>query len=186
MKICVYCGSAAPSDEYVALADTLGERMATRGDTLVYGGGRVGLMGELARAVKAGGGQVIGVIPESLIQLELGYGDADELVVTKDLRERKGIMELRADAFVALPGGMGTIEEVMEIITLRQLRLTTKPLVLLNHAGFFDPLIALFAHLSERGFVKPNYPQFYHLAGTVDEVLAYLDSYTPTLPDSKF
>lgn len=186
-NICVYCASSDAVDaHYFELAAEMGTRIAKRGDTLVYGGASKGMMGEVARATQRHGGRVIGIIPQSLVDLELAYTDADELIVTKDMRERKGLLETRSDAFVALPGGLGTLEEVMEILTLKQLRLTTKPLVLLNIEGLYEPLFTLFAHLTELRFVKPNYPQLYHAAPDLDDVFAYLDTYHPVLPEPKF
>jgi uncharacterized protein (TIGR00730 family) len=186
-NICVYCASSNAIDaRYINIAAELGKRIAQRGDTLVYGGASNGMMGEVARATQRHGGRVVGIIPQSLVDLELAYTAADELIITKDMRERKGLLETRSDAFVALPGGLGTLEEVMEILTLKQLRLTTKPLVLLNVDDLYAPLFDLFAHLTELKFVKPNYPQLYHAAPDLDDVFTYLDSYHPVLPEPKF
>ena len=131
--ICVYSSSSdAIAPEFFAVAEELGAALAGAGYGLIYGGARVGLMGAVARAVHAHGGHVVGVLPGVLQRKELTYEPADELIITQDLRERKAIMETRADAFIALPGGFGTLEEVLEILTLKQLLLHSKPLVLLN------------------------------------------------------
>jgi uncharacterized protein (TIGR00730 family) len=176
MNICVYCSSSNSIDpKYFAVAEQLGSLLAARGDTLVYGGASVGLMGTIARAVQAGGGRVVGVIPQILINLEVSYQHADELIVTEDMRGRKAAMESRADAFLALPGGIGTLEEVFEILVLRYLRAIDKPLVLLNVEGFYDPLIVLFEHMRAEGFVKPDYTSLYHLAPDVETAFRYLD-----------
>jgi cytokinin riboside 5'-monophosphate phosphoribohydrolase len=186
-NICVYCASSDAIDaRYIDIATEMGARIAKRGDTLVYGGASKGMMGAVARSTQRHGGRVVGIIPQSLVDLELAYTDADELVITKDMRERKGLLETRSDAFVALPGGLGTLEEVMEILTLKQLRLTTKPLVLLNVEGLYEPLFDLFAHLCELKFLKSNYPQLYHASPDLEDVFAYLDAYHPVLPEPKF
>lgn len=187
MHICVYCSSSSAVDSvYTEAAWALGARLAARGDTLVYGGATAGLMGVVARSVHAGGGRVIGVIPRTLAEKQLAYQEADELVITRDLRERKAEMDARAEAFVVLPGGFGTLEELLEVLTLRQLRLHERPIILLNTAGFYEPLIALFEHLYRERFAKPA-RELYHLAADVDEVFAYLDSYRPApAPDKWF
>lgn len=121
--------------------------MVARGWGLVYGGGKTGMMGAIARAVKQRGGRVVGVIPEFMKVRELAYDEADELVTVITMRERKLLMETRADAFVALPGGWGTLEEILEILTLRQLDVVKKPCVLFNQDGFYEPLLALFQRM---------------------------------------
>jgi uncharacterized protein (TIGR00730 family) len=176
--ICVYCASseAVPID-YFQAAKALGREIARRGHTLVYGGGNIGLMGALARAVTAHRGRVVGVIPQALAQL--GYEGADEMIVTADLRERKAVMEARADAFVALPGGFGTLEELLEIITLKQLGLHDKPIVLVNTAGFYDPLVAVFEGIYAAEFTKAVYRALYHVAPNPVDALDYVDGYRP-------
>ncbi|MCD6285600.1 MAG: TIGR00730 family Rossman fold protein [Anaerolineae bacterium] len=179
MNICVYCSSSnAVAPAYFDAARTLGQRIAHRGDTLVYGGADVGLMGALAQAVKIGGGTVIGVMPTVLQEKRIVFTDADELVTTRDMRERKAVMESRADAFVALPGGFGTLEELSEILTLRQIGVHTKPIVLLNTEGYYAPLIALFEHFYQQQFAHP-WRDMYYLAHEVDDVFRYLESYAP-------
>ena len=136
-SVCVFCSSAGGLPEvYRSAARDLGAELAARGHRLVYGGGNVGLMGEVAHSVHEHGGTVVGVIPKGLVDRELAYHLADELLVTGTMRERKAEMDARADAFVALPGGFGTLEELLEVLTLRQLRLHDRPIVLVNVAGY--------------------------------------------------
>ncbi len=166
-SICVYCSSSDAVDgAYFKAAGELGAEMARRNLRLVYGGTDVGLMGVVAKAAKNGGGQVIGVIPEAIRAMGIASTLDDELVVTPDMRSRKAVMEDRADAFIALPGGFGTLEELLEAITHRQLRYHNKPIVLLNVGGFYDPLAALFDELFEHGFAKPKYRALYAIAPT--------------------
>lgn len=181
--ICVYCSSSdAVAPVYFDAARELGCALADRGHTLVYGGGRRGLMGEVARAVHEAGGRVVGVIPEALMAQH--YKQADETVVTGDMRERKAVMESRADAFIALPGGFGTLEEVLEILTLKQLRFHNKPIVLANIEGYYAHLAEMFEHLYAHHFSKPDYRVLYHVAPSIDDVLTYIETYTPPdLPD---
>jgi uncharacterized protein (TIGR00730 family) len=160
MHICVYCASSndiAPC--YFDVARALGTALAQHGWPLVYGGGSVGLMGALAEAVHAAGGTVIGIIPQALLDREVGYLKADELIVTTTMRERKRLMDERADAFVTLPGGFGTLEELLEIITLKQLRYHDKPIIIVNVDGFYDALLAQFAHTFESGFASRRFLQ---------------------------
>ncbi|MEO8669515.1 MAG: TIGR00730 family Rossman fold protein [Bauldia sp.] len=153
-SICVYCGSNAGTDpEFAATAKALGAAMAKADIRLVYGGGSVGLMGILARSVLAAGGQVTGIIPQFLKDRELMLKEVDELVVTADMHERKRIMFERSDAFVALPGGIGTLEELVEVMTWAQLDRHVKPILIANIGGFWDPLISLFDRMTEKGFV---------------------------------
>lgn len=185
--VCVYAASSnAVASHFFTAADALGRGLAARGLTLVYGGGQVGLMGAVARGTHAGGGRVVAVIPHYLRTRELLYAAADELVVTDGLRERKAVMEERAGAFVALPGGFGTLEETLEVITLKQLRRHTKPVVLLNTAGFFRPLLATFMALFEAGFARPDSTALYHVADEPEDALAYLEAYEPALPAGKW
>jgi uncharacterized protein (TIGR00730 family) len=149
--------------------------MARRGWPLVYGGGSVGLMGAVAEAVHAAGGHVVGVIPQALLDLEVGYLRADELIVTTTMRERKQIMDDRADAFVALPGGFGTLEELLEIMTLRQLGYHDKPIIVVSVAGYFDPLLEQFERIYAEGFTHDRVRGLYTVVGTVEEALAALE-----------
>ncbi|HOR26300.1 MAG TPA: TIGR00730 family Rossman fold protein [Opitutaceae bacterium] len=185
--ICVYCSSSDRLDaKYYAAAEALGRAMAARGWGLVYGGGKVGLMGALARTVKAGGGRVVGVIPQFMCDKELAYDEADELVTVITMRERKMLMEARADAFVALPGGWGTLEEIMEILTLRQLDVIRKPCVFLNQDGFYDELFRFFGKMVEERFNKPTNLSLFEVARTVDETVAFLESNRLPVAESKW
>lgn len=185
--MCVFCSSSdAVAPIFFEAATELGKLMAQRNYALVYGGGRLGLMGALARSVHQNGGKVIGVIPESLRVEGITYEGADELIVTGDLRQRKATMEARADAFVGLPGGFGTLEETLEILTLKQLKLHTKPIVLVNTQGFYEPLLQLFEHIYQERFAKPDYRQLYHMVPDADSVFPYLETYRPVQLDRKW
>lgn len=156
MKICVYCGSrhgAQPA--YADAARAFGTLIGQRGHGLVYGGGNVGLMGVVADAVLAAGGPVVGVIPEALVQREVGHQGLSEQHVVPDMHVRKRLMAERADAFVALPGGIGTFEELYEVWTWRQLGYHDKPIGLLNVQGFYDGLLAFMDHTVTEGFLEP-------------------------------
>lgn len=186
-SVCVFAASSnAVAAPFFAAATELGRMLAARGLTLVYGGGKVGLMGAVARAVHAGGGRVVAVIPHYLKTRELLYETADEIVVTDGLRERKAAMEERADAFIALPGGFGTLEETLEVITLKQLRRHAKPVVLLNTADFFAPLLATFDRLFAHRFARPDHARLYHVAADPVAVFAHLESYEPPVLQGKW
>lgn len=175
MQICVFCASSNRVDRvYLDAARALGAQMAQRGWALVYGGGSVGLMGVLAEAVHAAGGRVIGIIPQALLDREVGYLQADELIVTQTLRQRKQLMDDRADAFVALPGGFGTLEELVEIITLKQLGYHAKPIVIANIAAYFDPLLVFFERMFAEGFASERYRGLYHVAPDITGALDLL------------
>ncbi len=156
-NICVYCGSGNGRDPaYVDAARTLGRTMAEAGLGLVYGGGSLGLMGETARAVLGNGGHVTGIIPQFLSEKEQMLRDVQELIVTDDMHQRKRLMFERADAFVALPGGIGTLEELIEQLTWSQLGRHTKPIVVANINGFWQPLLALLGHMRDEAFIRPG------------------------------
>jgi len=179
MKICVYCSSAKNIEPaYFNLADDLARAMTLRGHDLVYGGASVGLMGQLARGVKRGGRQVFGVIPRSMVERELAFDDADELVMVDTMRQRKQAMEERADAFLTLPGGFGTLEEFSEILVGRQLGHHGKAVVLLNALGFYDPLIALFDHFHEHGFARTWQQGSFAVAERPDQALDLIERAT--------
>jgi uncharacterized protein (TIGR00730 family) len=175
--LCVYCSSSDRLDpRYPAAAAELGREMVRRGWGLVYGGGKTGLMGATARAVKESGGRVVGVIPEFMKARELAYDEADEIVTVVTMRERKLLMETRADAFVALPGGFGTLEEIMEILTLRQLDVVRKPCVFFNQDGFYDDLLRLFDRMLAERFFKPSNLDLFRVAITVPGIFAQIDA----------
>ncbi len=183
MNICVYCSASNDiAPEYFQLAADLGVALAGRGDTLVYGGSSVGLMGELARTMQQHGGRVVGVIPQALVDKELAYQNADELLVTADMRERKAGMEARADAFLALPGGIGTMEEIFEIMAARSLKLLAKPLVMLNQAGFYDPLVRLLEHMRDAKFLRAELDTVVYFSPSIADALDYIDHYESAAP----
>ena len=181
--VCVYCSSSAAVDRaHVTVARELGAALAARGDVLVWGGATVGLMGEVARAARAGGGRTIGVIPETLLAVEIADHAADELVVTADMLTRKAELARRADAFVALPGGFGTLEELLEQLTGRLLGFHDKPIVLADVDGFWQPLLDLFEHLYRERFARPESRDSYSIARTAADVMAMLDVPPVALP----
>lgn len=185
--ICVFCSSSdSIHKDYYKTASELGREIARRGYTLVYGGSNLGLMGELARSACRQGGSVIGIIPRKLQEIVPSLKEQHELLVTEDLRHRKTLMELRSGAFVALPGGFGTLEELMEILALKQLGYHDKPVVILNALGFYDPLIALFEKIFKGRFAKPKYRELYHACKDVPSVFEYLRSGTPSVKKANF
>lgn len=178
MHICVYCGSRVGHNAtYATAAHDLGIAFATRGWSLVYGGGNVGLMGVLARSTLSAGGKVIGIIPQALLDQELALTDCSELIVTETLRQRKALMDTHSHVFMALPGGYGTFEELIETLTLRQLGYHNKPILILNLDNYYDPLLSLFEHALEAGFVSPEQMHLYNVVTSVDEALNFLMSY---------
>jgi hypothetical protein len=178
--ICIFCSSSNSIDPaFFEAARALGEGIAKHGYALVYGGTQVGLMGAVADSVIAHGGKTIGVIPEALHARGIAHPRLDELIITKDMRERKATMERRASAFVGLPGGFGTLEEIFEIITLKQLEYHAKPILLFNVAGYYDPMVALMEHIYAQRFAKPEYRAYYQVAADVAGIFAYLEGYQP-------
>lgn len=176
-SICVYCGSGAGSDPaFVETADALGRAMARQGIRLVYGGGNIGLMGTTARAVLDAGGEVTGIIPEFLKARELLLDAAQETIVVPDMHTRKRLMFEKADAFVALPGGIGTLEELVEQLTWAQLGQHRKPILLLSTKGFWKPLLVLLAHMREAGFIRQGFEVRYLVAEHVEDVIPMLQS----------
>lgn len=171
-KICVYCGSGpGRNPAYVEAAQALGKALAKSEIGLVYGGGSLGLMGEVARAVLAEGGHVTGVIPSFLADRERLLAEASEVVVTADMHERKMTMFARSTGFVALPGGLGTLEELSEIATWAQLGQHTKPIILCNIAGYWNPLITLFAHMREEKFIREGIEVQFDIVKSAEEVI---------------
>jgi uncharacterized protein (TIGR00730 family) len=180
-SICVYCGSSPGRDlDFISTANTFGQIMAREGVTLVYGGGAKGLMGAVADGVIMNGGKVLGVIPEFLKSRELEGGkeaeikQAAELIVTRNMHERKQIMFERADAFVALPGGIGTLEELVEQLTWSQLGRHKKPILLANINGFWDPLCELLDHMKKNGFIHSELNFEFGVANRVEDILPQL------------
>lgn len=185
--LCVYCASSDRIDpKYAAAAEELGREIVARGWGLVYGGGKTGLMGAVARGTKAAGGRVIGVIPEFMKARELAFNEADELVTVITMRERKLMMETRADAFVTLPGGFGTLEEIMEILTLRQLDVVRKPCVFFNQDGFYDDLIRLFERMLAEKFFKPSNMDLFRVANSVPDIFTQIEAAGQAPAESKW
>ena len=186
-SICVFCASSnAVGEVYLEAATDLGRRMGQAGINLVYGGASIGLMGAVARGVHAGGGQVTGVLPEFFMDKDIKYGEADELIVTRDMRERKAIMDKRSDAFIVLPGGVGTLEEAVEIFSLIQLRQTMKPLVFINTEGFYDIIVRHFEQLVTLQFAKEETLKMYALVNSPEEAVEYIEKFQPPEVHSKW
>jgi uncharacterized protein (TIGR00730 family) len=176
-NICVYCGSAQGADPlYEAAARKLGQALALNGVGLVYGGGATGLMSAIASSVLANGGRVTGVIPDFLVNREGIQPEIQECVVVGDMHERKRQMFERADAFVALPGGIGTLEELSEQLTWVQLERHTKPVVIADIGGFWQPLLQLFAHMRERRFIQSPFEVRYLVAEKIEDILPMIES----------
>ncbi len=174
--LCVYCASSPNLDaKYYAAAEALGRGLVEHGWGLIYGGGNLGSMGVLANAVKQAGGTVVGIIPDFMQERELAFTDADELVVVSTMRERKRIMEERADAFVTLPGGIGTLEELSEILVSRYLNRHGKPLVLVNQDRFYDDLLKFFGRMAQEKFKTAGLDKVLRVVASVDEVWTALD-----------
>jgi uncharacterized protein (TIGR00730 family) len=174
-KICVYCGSGPGNDPaFVKAARELGEVLAANNIGLVYGGGNVGLMGEIAHAVLINGGKVTGIIPDFLVQREHAKGNIDNLIVTRDMHERKQKMFEHADAFVALPGGIGTLEELVEQLTWVQLGRHKKPVLLANIKGFWEPLCALIDHMKRLKFIRDDLSFDLLVADRIADILPML------------
>jgi len=181
LSICVYCGSSPGSDPaFVRAAREVGTLIATRGHTLVYGGGNVGLMGVLADATLAAGGRVVGVIPDHLVRMEVGHKGLTELHVVATMHERKAMMARLANGLLALPGGIGTLEEIIEAFVWMQLGLHAKPCALLNVNGYYDPLLKFLTHMTESRFLRPEQLSQLIVAREPLEALDRLQSFTPT------
>lgn len=164
-------------------AAALGRTLAEAGIGLVYGGGNIGLMGAVARATLSAGGHVTGIIPQFLVDREVMLADVQELLVTEDMHERKRLMFERSDAFVALPGGVGTLEELVEQMTWAQLGRHDKPILIADFGGFWSPLIALLDHMSSQGFIRPGMTVPYVVATGVDEVMPLLENAARLIDD---
>ncbi|HLG88300.1 MAG TPA: TIGR00730 family Rossman fold protein [Alphaproteobacteria bacterium] len=174
-SICVYCGSAANvAARYRHAASELGRLLGDRKIRVVYGGGRVGLMGLVADAALAAGGDVVGIIPRHIEEMEVAHQKLTELIVVETMHERKRMMVDRAQGFVALPGGLGTLDETFEILTWKQLSLHHHPVVILNIDGYWDPLLQLIRHAAAEGFVRPEHAHLFRAVAKVEEVLPAL------------
>ena len=182
-SVCVYCGSSAGDDpEFAAAARVLGTAIARDGVRLVYGGGGVGLMGSVAHAAIDAGGVVTGVIPDFLVERERPVQGAQDMIVVKDMHERKRLLFENADAFVVLPGGIGTLEEMVEQLSWIQLKRHKKPVLLVNLKGFWDPFIALIEHLIGRGFIRKGSFRLL-LAERIEDALPMLRAAVRDIPD---
>lgn len=183
-RICVYCGSNFGVDPaYQQAARATGTLLARQGIALVYGGGKVGLMGEIARAVIENSGEVIGVIPKYLADKEVAFNGISDLRLVDNMHDRKAIMADLADAFIGLPGGLGTLEEVAEILTWSQLGLHVKPCGLLNVNGYFDALLAFLDHMVEAHFMHPEHREMVLLSTDPAQLLAAFERYQPPHAD---
>jgi uncharacterized protein (TIGR00730 family) len=179
-SVCVFCGSNAGADPaYVASAQTVGRGLAQRGIRVVYGGGRVGMMGALADAARARGGEVVGVMPRQMFEREIGHTGIDDLRVVDSMHERKALMVELADAFIALPGGIGTFEELFEVYTWAQLGIHAKPLGLLDVAGYYRPLATMLDHAVEQRFLREETRAMLAVAADLDSLLAAFDGWHP-------
>ena len=186
-SITVYCSSSSAIPRvYTEAAAELGAAIARAGWRLVYGGNAVGSMGVLADACRAAGGKVVGITPQLMVDKGISDSKCDELHVTECMRERKRQMEHRGDAFITLPGGLGTFEEIFEIIVGKQLAYHDKPIVLLNIDGYFTPLLAMIEHGIEHRFIKPDARSLYFVAATVDEAIEHIRSYRPPAHTDKW
>jgi len=171
-RLCVYCGSSpGKSPEYMSAARALGTAMAREGVGLVYGGGSIGLMGEVARSVLAAGGHVTGIIPQFLVQKERMLDGVNELIVTNSMHERKHLMFEKSSGFVALPGGIGTLEELAEITTWAQLNQHAKPVIVADVGGYWAHLLKLLDHMRAENFIRADTEVFLDVAKTVDDVI---------------
>ncbi|GCE14794.1 TIGR00730 family Rossman fold protein [Tengunoibacter tsumagoiensis] len=186
-RICVYAGSnKGVRPEYQEAAQALGKALVTRGWGLVYGGGRVGLMGVIADTVLAEGGEVIGVMPQALFPQEVAHTGVTTLYEVANMHERKATMADLSNGFVALPGGFGTYDELFEIITWAQIGIHQKPIGLLNVSGYFNPLLALIAHTTQEGFISPHHAQLIQSQASPDDLLNDLASYVPPPEKAKW
>ncbi|MCG8493674.1 MAG: TIGR00730 family Rossman fold protein [Sneathiellales bacterium] len=181
-SLCVYCGSRMPAEPAISeAAKNLGTQLGQNGIQLVYGGGHVGLMGITADATLDAGGKVIGIIPEHLHDIEVGHENLTELYVVDSMHTRKQMMFEKSDAFVVLPGGIGTLDETFEMITWRQLKLHDKPIILVNYLGYWQPFLDLMDHMINQGFVETEVFSYFQVVEGLEEILPALKS----LPDAE-
>lgn len=180
MNICVFGSSSENIDrEFLDTAKNLGKELAKRGNGVVFGAGKYGVMGATARGVSAENGTLIGVSPKFFLEMDVLYEDCTELIYTETMRERKGIMEDKSDAFIICAGGMGTFEEFFEVLTLKQLRRHSKPIIIYNVKGYYDPMIAMLDNAVKNGFMTNDCNRLYTVAKTEQEVFEQLDNYVP-------
>ena len=178
MYICVFCSSSnALAEIYFEQARDLGKQIGDGGHTLVYGGANVGLMQAVAQSVKESGGLSLGIIPELIHNKSLSSGTDSEQIITANMRDRKYLMRKRSDAFIALPGGFGTLEEILEVITLKQLHYHQKPIVFINTNGFYNPLLDQFERCYSESFSKLAYKSLYYIAANCSYAMNYISNY---------
>ena len=176
-SVCVYCGSSTGSDPlFMEAGDRFGRLMASSGVELVYGVGGIGVMGAVARAVLAEGGRVTGIIPRFLTEVEVEFKEVSELIVTESMHARKQLMFERSQAFVALPGGIGTVEETIEMLTWAQLGRHSNPIVIANLKGFWDPMIELLDHIIKAGFARSDIRRIYSVVDRVEDILPRIEA----------
>ncbi|MEM1374145.1 MAG: TIGR00730 family Rossman fold protein [Pseudomonadota bacterium] len=183
LSLCVFCGSRpGVRPAYAEAARKLGGELGTRGWRLVYGAGDVGLMGEVARAAQHAGGETFGVIPEHLVQMEVGKVDLTRYVVTENMHERKKVMFMNAHAIVVLPGGAGSLDEFFEVLTWAQLGLHRKPILLVDIEGYWSPLTELIDHTVTQGFADPGLKELFAVVATIEDALTALEPVAASLP----
>lgn len=179
-RLAVYCGSATPADpRYIELAREVGTVLAQRGIGVVYGGGKAGLMGALASAALAAGGEVIGVIPQALVDMEVANHDCTQLHVVQTMHQRKQAFTDLSDGFITLPGGVGTMDELWEAVSWAQLGYHAKPVGLLNAFGFYDGLVAFNRQMADTGFIRPMHRDIIIIGETIGELLGKMAAFTP-------
>jgi uncharacterized protein (TIGR00730 family) len=179
-SICVFCGSNAGTDPaYLEAAEAVGRALAQRGVRVVYGGGKVGMMGAVADAARGAGGEVVGVIPQAIFDLEIGHTGLDDLRVVGSMHERKALMAELSDAFIALPGGIGTLEELFEVYTWAQLGIHAKPLGLLDVVGYYQPLVAFLDHAVQERFLRPETRTLLAVSDDLDDLIAAFETWEP-------
>lgn len=182
-RVAVYCGSATPADPiYIESARNVGRSLAERGIGVVYGGGKLGLMGAVADSALAAGGEVIGVIPQALVSAEVAHRGLTELHVVETMHERKALFTDLADGFVNLPGGTGTMDELWEALSWAQLGYHADPIGLLNIAGYYDKLVEFWGHMGQVGFLRPQHQRLLLVDSNLDALLAKMASFEPTVP----
>ena len=179
-NICVFCSSSEKVDiSHFEQAEHLGRYIAQNGLTLIYGGAKIGLMGKIASTARQHGGKIIGVIPTKIKNFDLAYNDVDQLIETIDMHERKSTMSNLAHAFIALPGGFGTLEEIIEVITAKQLGYHNKPVVFINNNNFYQSLFDQFEKQYSENFTKNAYRDYYYIANDYIEAMDYISNYKP-------